>query len=206
MAPAATATLVILLVLLLGGFALASALNQSGTSSAGSSPAATQQSPSNSDPVSQQIGLGNRSPAERLVIPALKVDTHLVGLGNTPANQMELPPARGAGWYQKSVAPGQNGVAVLAGYISRRTGVPGVFANLRKLHRGDSITVHRKDGTTAVFQVTGVRSYATGRFPASTFYQGDGSPLLRIVTTGGRLTPKSPQGNVVVDARIIDVR
>lgn len=204
-APAATAALVLLLVMLIGGFALVAALEQS-SSSAASKPSTTAH-PSTSSSPSAGIGLGTFSPADRLAIPALGLHTRLVRLGDGAGGTMQLPPARGAGWYDKSVAPGQQGVAVVAGYIRRRSDVPGVFADLRRLHVGDRIAVHRQDGGTAVFAVSKVTAYAHGTFPAAAFYAGDGSPLLRIVTTGGGLTPKSPaDGNVVVDAHIIDVR
>lgn len=195
-APAAISALVILLITLMGGVGQL-LLTGADTPAAGPPPAA---------PTTQDAALTTRSAGVRLEIPALSVHRHLVELTADGGTSMELPPPRGAGWYALSAAPGQVGVSVIAGYIRRSHAEPGVFTDLHKLGEGDEIRVRRADGRTVVYRVTAIRSYRAGHFPTQAFYRGDGRALLRIVTTGGRLRPGAPQGNVVVEAVLVDVR
>lgn len=195
-APAAIAVLVILLVALMGGVGQV-LLTSADPPAAGPPPAAA---------TSPESTLTTRSAGVRLEIPALSVRRRLVELDADGGTTMELPPPRGAGWYVLSAAPGQVGVSVIAGYIRRSRAEPGVFTHLHRLGEDDEIRVHRADGRTVVYRVTAIRSYRAGHFPAQAFYRGDGRALLRIVTTGGRLRPGAPQGNVVVEAVLVDVR
>lgn len=198
LAPAATAIVAIMLVMALGGVTATVLFAGRNTSPPASAPETTNTpSPTTAE---------TRSPATRLVIPTIDVKTRLVRLGTAKTNTIELPPPDRAGWYKAAAAPGQEGVCILAGYIQRSAEQPGVFLNLRRLAKGDVIRVERADGKVASYDVTSIATYAAGKFPTQQFYASTGEPLLRIVTTGGRLRPKAPQGNVVIEAELVDVR
>lgn len=199
-APAATAALVILLIALIGGIGQVFATEKDLT------PDDDDKAEAMDTPSSAATESTTRSAAVDLDIPAIGVDSRLVRLDAAADKTMELPPADGAGWYTLGVAPGQAGVTIIAGYIRRSADQPGVFSRLRGLAAGDEITVTRADGKRATYQVTTITPYAQGDFPAEQFYASNGDPVLRIVTTGGKLRKDTPQGNVVVDAVLMDVR
>lgn len=125
------------------------------------------------------------APPVALVVPALGIDTRLVGLATGRDGNLQVDPdASRAGWYNEGPAPGDLGPAVLAGHLDSPAG-PGVFARLATLHPGDSITVRRADGTDVRFVVDDVQTYAKRAFPTARVYAGDGTATLRVITCGG---------------------
>lgn len=142
----------------------------------------------------------------RLTIPDLDVDTRLIGLRKERSGALQVPedPAR-AGWYSQGVAPGGDGPAVIVGHVDSYRG-PGIFAGLRALRAGQRISVRREDGSTAVFAVESVETFAKRDFPTERVYRGDGRPALRLVTCGGEFDrrAKSYVSNVVVFAVPVD--
>lgn len=137
-----------------------------------------------------------------LVVPALGIDTRLVGLttGGDGALQVDEDPQR-AGWYVDGPAPGDLGPAVLAAHSDSLLG-PGIFAELDRLRPGDRVDVRRADGTTATFTVREVATYAKRAFPTAQVYGGAGSATLRLITCGGRVDPQTGRyrSNTVVFA------
>ncbi|WP_161962300.1 sortase domain-bontaining protein [Nocardioides speluncae] len=202
--PAATAALIALFVLAVGGSAiLAASPNRPNTADV-SSPTAS--ATPTSTPSGTVPALAKSEP-RLLVVPKLGVRDQLVSLDAVGSN-MQLPPARKAGWFTGSVTPGEPGVSVIAGYISNpdHTAKHGVFWGLHRLKVGDKISVRRQDGTTAEFSVTEIASYPAGKFPTERVYATSAEPLLRLVTTGGKLHPKDAPGNVVVYADLVASR
>ena len=98
-------------------------------------------------------------------MPAIGLDTALVGLGLQGDGTVEVPadPLR-AGWYRLGPPPGAVGSAVVLGHVDSVDG-PAVFARLGELGRGDRVLVTRDDGTTARFVVRSTTTYANDRFP-----------------------------------------
>ncbi len=145
------------------------------------------------------------SPPIGLQIPALGLDVPLGGLrtDRSGALQVDPDPSR-AGWYADGPAPGDLGPAVLAGHLNSRAG-PGVFAGLDRLRAGEQLSVQRADGTTAVFVVREVTSYAKRDFPTARVYAGDGTATLRIITCGGAFDPATGRyrSNTVVFADLL---
>ena len=132
-------------------------------------------------------------------VMALDVDRH---------REVEVPPIDRpylAGWYDRSVTPGQTGAAVLLGHVdSHRTG-PAVFYYLGALRAGARIEVTRADHRVAVFRVDGVAGYPKDRFPAEAVYGPADTPTLRLVTCGGTFDERtdSYRQNVVVYASLV---
>lgn len=77
---------------------------------------------------------------------------------------MEVPhdPAL-AGWYALGPTPGALGLAVIAGHVSWN-GAAGVFSRLAEMRAGDTLSVSREDGRTAVFTMLRVAQFSKQRF------------------------------------------
>jgi Sortase domain len=129
-----------------------------------------------------------RSPPVSVDIPAIGVSSKLLHLGKNPDGTIQVPSllsrAGEAAWYKYSVTPGQIGTSVIEGHVDSRAG-PAVFFRLGALRPGNRVKVTLADGITAVFRVTGVRTYAKSRFPAKTIYGSTHYAALRLITCGG---------------------
>ena len=119
---------------------------------------------------------------------------------------MEVPkdPAAPAG-SPVGPTPGALGPAVIAGHVTWN-GVPGVFHRLDTLRRGDQVMVTRDDGRIAVFTVTRVARFSKSRFPSQTVYGAIDHAGLRLITCGGVYAGNRYLDNVIVFARLTDVR
>lgn len=145
---------------------------------------------------------------DRLVVPAIGVDTDLVDLGLEPNGALQVPPgAFPAGWYSGSPVPGELGPAILAGHVDW-DGAPGVFLRLHELAPGDRIDTVRSDGVTAVFRVTRVDRYAKAEFPTAAVYGNIDHPGIRLITCGGEFdtAARSYRDNTVVFADLVEER
>ncbi|MBC3842513.1 class F sortase [Streptacidiphilus sp. 4-A2] len=114
---------------------------------------------------------------------------------------------RTAGWLRDSVTPGEAGTAVLVGHVDTRTG-PAVMWNLSAVRPGALVEVSRLDGTTALFTVDRLKSYAKAAFPATLVYGPTSDAELRIITCGGGFDRARQEytGNVVLFAHLSGVR
>ncbi len=139
---------------------------------------------------------------EHISIPAIGVDSDLIGLGLGADGWIESPADFDAvGWYENGVVPGAIGPAVIAGHVDSPT-APAVFYDLPKLVPGDTVSVSRSDGSTADFVVTGVQTVEKDSFPTASIYAPVPTPELRLVTCGGAWDPQTGHyvDNVVVTA------
>ena len=140
----------------------------------------------------------------RLLIPAIGVDTPLVGLGLQEDRTVEVPDdPRRAGWYRFGATPGDRGAAVVLGHVDSAAG-PAVFARLSALRDGDLVEVELDTGRTATFAVRHVRTYPNAAFPAAQVYRSRrGRHTLNLVTCGGAYDRDAGgyQSNVVVYTR-----
>ncbi|MEU6862982.1 class F sortase [Streptomyces sp. NPDC046876] len=149
------------------------------------------------------------SPPTRIRIPSIRVDAPLAGLGLARDGSLEVPPpARPdlAGWYRDGTTPGAVGTAVVVGHVDHASG-PAVFYRLGALRRGAAVEIRRADGRTAVFTVHAVEVYDAKGFPDSRVYGPSARAELRVITCGGRFSPRTGyQGNVVVFAHLTGTR
>jgi sortase (surface protein transpeptidase) len=148
-----------------------------------------------------------RSVPVRLDIPAIRVSTAVVSVGLNADGTIAVPPLRRggpAGWYRYLVTPGEVGPAVILGHVDSARDGPAVFYRLRELRPGDTVAVHRLDGSTAVFTISQVAEYPKSAFPADAVYGPVHRPALRLVTCGGAFDPVHGQyrGNVVAYAEL----
>ncbi|MGP4111831.1 class F sortase [Streptomyces sp. 4N509B] len=139
-----------------------------------------------------------------LTIPAIDVETPLMGVGLEPEGWLAAPPPgleHLVGWYQGAVTPGERGTAVLVGHVDGAVG-PAVFYDLGTLTPGDTVEVVREDGTRLRFTVHEVAVFDKEQIPARV-YEDSGRAELRLITCGGSFEEGSGyQGNVVVFAHL----
>ncbi|MEV5912805.1 class F sortase [Streptomyces chartreusis] len=146
-----------------------------------------------------------RSVPVRLRIPAIGVDTPVMGLGLARDGTVEVPPITAddrAGWYRHSPTPGQVGPSVILGHVTVGAFGDGVFRRLGELRRGDRIVARRQDGSSAEFTVGAVRTVAKADFPADQVYGDVDRPELRLITCGGPREGQEYRDNVIVFASL----
>ncbi|MFE9401598.1 class F sortase [Streptomyces sp. NPDC006530] len=149
------------------------------------------------------------SPAVSLAVPHLGIEAPVVPLGLDAQRHLTTPPVdnpKVVGWYQGGPSPGELGTAIAVGHRDTRTG-PAVFAALRSLRPGRMVEARRADGRIAVYTVDDVKTYEKSHFPDQEVYGPTGRPELRVITCGGRFSPKTGyESNLVVFAHLTQVR
>jgi LPXTG-site transpeptidase (sortase) family protein len=143
----------------------------------------------------------------RVEIPALNISAPLIQLGRSADGAIQVPPLNNhnlAGWYDRTVTPGQEGTSVILGHVDNFTG-PSVFFYIKTLRRGDVIKVVRADGSVAKFDVDGVQKVAKATFPSSIIYRNTRYPELRLITCGGPFDTETRQylDNIVVYSHLV---
>lgn len=166
--------------------------------------------PASPRPVPKRSTL-RRSVPERLDIPAIGVRTDLMSLGLRADGTVEVPPLdedAPAGWYRHSVTPGEVGSAVILGHVDSARDGPAVFHRLRALAPGDRIVVRRADRSAVTFVVNAVRLIPKASFPTEAVYGRKTSPILQLVTCGGRFDRRhgTYRENLIVTASMITTR
>jgi sortase (surface protein transpeptidase) len=128
-----------------------------------------------------------------LAIPGARVDAHVIPVGVTKTNNLDVPPNFvQVGWYEYGAKPGQVGNAVLDGHVDNGGSVAGVFKHLRDLKPGDDVYVSGGDGSHLHFKVQRSDVYLTSKFPSDVvFNQNDGQPILKIITCHGSFVPST---------------
>lgn len=137
-------------------------------------------------PGSDQSAKASRPTALR--VPSIGVDTSPLSLGLNKDHRLEVPPGdpgSPAGWYNQSPVPGKPGPSVFLGHVNDTEGGSGVFAELRTLKPGDTITVDRDDGSEVRFTVTKGQEYPKDHFPTAEVYGHTAGPELRLITCDG---------------------
>jgi LPXTG-site transpeptidase (sortase) family protein len=122
----------------------------------------------------------------RLTIPTLHVDAAVEYVGLTPKGAMDVPtgPADVA-WFTLGPRPGENGSAVIAGHYGWKNGNPSIFDNVKKLRKGDTVSVVDDTGVTTSFVVRESRSYDPNADASDVFGSSDGKAHLNLVTCEG---------------------
>jgi hypothetical protein len=144
-----------------------------------------------------------RSRPTHLDVPRVGIDTEIIDVGLGPDGTVDVPAdisTGPAGWYQGGASPGEVGSSVILGHLDAPD-APAVFFNVGAMRPGDRIFVTRADGARAAFIVREVGSYPRESFPTQAVYGPSSTPVLRLVTCGGRfLRGSGYEQNVVVFA------
>ncbi|WP_307865180.1 class F sortase [Myceligenerans salitolerans] len=136
------------------------------------------------------------------------MDSPVHGLGLDPEGRLRVPSGARydeVAWYDGSPTPGEAGPAVLEGHVTGTGYRPSVFFELGNTRPGDRIEVDRADGSTAVFEVTEIRSAPRADFPRVDVYGATKGPELRVITCGGTFDEESGHhlDNVIVFAELV---
>ncbi len=157
------------------------------------------------------------APAERAAvaapstvsIPAIGVSSRVIALGLAEDGSIAVPQPGPdydlAAWFSGSPRPGADGPSVIEGHVDSEEDGPSVFSRLGELEPGDAISVARRDGSTADFEVTGSQRYAKDDFPTLAVYGNTDGPELRLITCGGSFDAATGhyRDNTVVFARAV---
>lgn len=142
----------------------------------------------------------------RVRIPAAGVDTApVLELGLSADGTVQVPSVAQAdriGWYKEGVTPGQTGPAVLIGHFDTAEG-PAVLKDVARVRTGDTITVDRADGSTAVFAVRALEQVDKEHFPTQRVYGDTTRPELRVITCGGDLRAGHRPDNIILYADLL---
>lgn len=125
-----------------------------------------------------------------LEIPSINVQAQIMTVGKNKDGSMGAPSGADfdkAAWYKYSPAPGQTGSSIIQGHVDYVSKGPGVFFDLGSLKQGDTVTVHRKDGTAVIFTIYKVKAYQKSQFPTDEVYGAADQPSLVLITCGGEL-------------------
>ncbi|MGV9001347.1 MAG: class F sortase [Candidatus Saccharimonadaceae bacterium] len=118
----------------------------------------TRPSEKNPGPVSKSYTVPAKQP-RAIQIPSLNVDAYVQRVGVTKDDAMATPNnIFFAGWYVKSVAPGDSGVSIINGHAGGRY-EKGIFRNFSALKKGDSIRVQMGDLSWREFSVVSATTY-----------------------------------------------
>jgi sortase (surface protein transpeptidase) len=140
-------------------------------------------------------------------IPKIGAHSSLVPLGVNADNTIQVPPVTTplqAGWYTYAPTPGEVGPAVVLGHVDGNH-QKGIFYRLKELAAGDRVSIARKDGTTALFQVTKVHQVPKQDFEKEGVYDDTAGPELRLITCGGVFDRSAHNyvDNIVVYAQLV---
>lgn len=139
----------------------------------------------------------------RLRIPNINVDAAVEHVGFTSQGVMDAPKdLADVAWFDLGPRPGEKGSSVIAGHYGWKKGIPAVFNNLYKLHKGDKLYVEDEKGATTAFVVREVRIYGQNEDASDVFGSGDGTSHLNLITCEGVWikTEKSYSNRLVVFA------
>jgi len=123
----------------------------------------------------------------RLKIPKIGVNAGLDYVGLTSTGAMGVPPGPStAAWFQDGPRPGDIGSAVIDGHFGIwKGGIPSVFDNLYKLHKGDELMVEGENGVVITFIVSELRIYDQTQDASDIFSSTDGKAHLNLITCEG---------------------
>jgi sortase (surface protein transpeptidase) len=142
-------------------------------------------------------------------IPSIGVHSEMHSVGQEADDSLEVPAGAlydQAAWYRHSPTPGAMGPAIVLGHVDSAANGPSVFFRLGELQAGDRVTIDRADGSTAVFVVDEVHSYAKDDFPTKVVYGDIDHAGLRILTCGGAFDDSTGHylNNIVVFASLVE--
>lgn len=135
----------------------------------------------------------------RVVIPSIGTDARVipVGAAGPGGGALSIPQSvNEVGWWngvytsssgtvrEKVPAPGQPGVALLAGHVDSSVEGPGALYHLDRLKPGATVTVIVGHGKATHWKVTRIQTVLKSELPAALFVN-QGKPRLALVSCGG---------------------
>ena len=125
-----------------------------------------------------------------LIIPSLKISSHVQYVGVNAAGNMRAPDNfTDVAWYEPGAIPGQVGSAVIDGHVDNGLGLAGVFKRLDQLKVGDDIYIQTNAGKKIHFVVTDIESYPYTSVPAPSLFERSDGTYLNLITCEGTWVP-----------------
>jgi LPXTG-site transpeptidase (sortase) family protein len=124
----------------------------------------------------------------RLIIPEINFNSNIEQVGLIANNTLGVPKGRNdVAWFDAGTRPGNIGSAVIDGHYGwwANDGLPAVFNNLPKLHKGDYIYVEDNKGIMISFVVSKIQIYNPQSDSAKVFSSNDGKSHLNLITCEG---------------------
>ncbi len=120
----------------------------------------------------------------RLIIPAIGLDTSVVGLGIDKKGNMDVPSGKttNVGWYKYGTVPGNTGTAVFDAHVFA------AFVKLNNLKNGDDIYVVTNKNQKLHFVVGNAETYKLSALKSDTLFGNNGGKNLNLITCAGKLT------------------
>ena len=143
--------------------------------------------PSESDPAKSGYKWeGAPNDPKKLVIPEIDLDGYIIKVAIDQKNDVAAPNNINlAGWYVRSVRPGNKGLSVIDGHLDGNS-KPGIFNKLSELKIGNKFTVQYGDDSKKQFQVISTNTVDTDRAVGYIFSQDPKvKSQLNLVTCGG---------------------
>ncbi len=122
----------------------------------------------------------------RLKVPSLGISALVEEVGQRADGAMGTPADfMNVGWWSEGSKPGEKGNAVFAGHVNNALTLPGVFAHLSQVKKGDYVTVSDAEGRTLVYEVVEVSLYETDKAPLAKIFAKTGPSQLVLITCEG---------------------
>ena len=141
-----------------------------------------------------------------LKMPSIGVDSCIQKVSTDQNGDIAAPSnVHLAGWYVKSVTPGEKGISLIDGHVSGRYS-EAIFKRLKDLSPGTQVSVQRGDGQVVYFEVVDVTSYPAEKVMDALFNPLEGvDSQLTLITCGGKFDRQSQTyaDRVVVRAKLI---
>lgn len=164
------ATLIAILIVVLGGFALYTSYYKA------PAPIVVEDIQYGTDPIVPQT----------LVIPKLGIEAVVEHLGKNAVGNMSVPKKyEDVSWYEPGYKPGEQGNAAIAGHVDNSLGLHGVFFNLKEIEVGDDVFVKDEAGNTLRFRVTDKKIYEYESAPLSDIFGKTEKKRLNLITCIG---------------------
>jgi LPXTG-site transpeptidase (sortase) family protein len=125
-------------------------------------------------------------PPLRIVIPSIGVDAPITTKGLDANGVMEAPNGpEDVAWYGFTALPGSGSNAVFSAHVDYHGYGPAVFADLKKLKKGDLVEVHTADGTVYRYEVTLSISYPAETAPSEEIVGPTSREVITLITCAG---------------------
>lgn len=134
---------------------------------------------------------GGPEDPKKIIIPKIGVDNFIQQVGMNEKKEVAAPTnIYLAGWYNKSVRPGQKGLSVIDGHLDGYT-KPGIFNKLGNLSAGDEYEIEFGSGEKKKFRVLKVENADTDKAVGILFSQNlRVKSQLNLITCSGNYDKK----------------
>jgi sortase A len=126
------------------------------------------------------------APPARIVIPSIGVDAPITTKDMDADGVMEPPDGpEDVAWYGFTARPGGGSNAVFSAHVDYHGYGPAVFADLKKLEKGDLVEVHTADGAVYRYEVTLSLSYPAETAPFEEIVGPTSREVITLITCAG---------------------